>query len=221
MEEHEPLRMGPCASGSFFFAIQPLPPPTCPALLQRTMSGASITPIRFTAVRGGDINRSIFAAALAGLVGLLAVVAAEPGNDWHMPALVLVGAGIGATLLRTTFGFAGAFRAMVEWRDASGFRAHALMLLVASALMLPLLAMGKIGGVALHGGETAVGVGFAVGALLFGAGMQIGGGCASGTLFALGGGNAKLLGTLAGFVVGSALGAAHMGFWWSLPSLPA
>ena len=45
--------------------------------------------------------------------------------------------------------------------------------------------------------------------------------CASGTLFALGGGNSRLIGTLFGFVVGSALGAAHMGFWWSLPALPA
>ena len=51
--------------------------------------------------------------------------------------------------------------------------------------------------------------------------MQVGGGCASGTLFSLGGGNGKLIGTLAGFVIGSALGAAHMGFWWSLPALPA
>ncbi len=138
-----------------------------------------------------------------------------------MPALVLVGVGIGAVLLRTTFGFAGAFRALIERRDASGFQAHAVMLFLATALMMPMLAMGELFGVKLNGGETPVGVGFAVGALLFGAGMQVGGGCASGTLFALGGGNAKLIGTLAGFVIGSALGAAHMGFWWSLPTLPA
>ena len=95
------------------------------------------------------------------------------------------------------------------------------MLLVATALMMPMLALGTVFGVPMHGGETQVGIGFAVGALLFGAGMQVGGGCASGTLFSLGGGNAKLVGTVAGFVIGSALGAAHMGFWWSLPALPA
>ena len=168
-----------------------------------------------------DANRLVLAVGIAALAGLLAAVALQPGTTWRMPALVLSGVAIGAVLLRTTFGFAGAFRAVVERRDGSGFQAHAIMLAVATALMFPLLAAGQVFGVPMAGGATSVGVGFAVGALLFGAGMQIGGGCASGTLFALGGGNARLIGTLAGFVVGSALGAAHMGFWWSLPSLPA
>ena len=160
-------------------------------------------------------------AGLAGLAGLLAASALQPGATWRLPALVLVGAAIGAVLLRTTFGFAGAFRAVVERRDGSGFQAHAVMLAVATALMFPLLAAGQVFGVSMAGGSTPVGVGFAVGALLFGAGMQVGGGCASGTLFSLGGGNARLVGTLFGFVAGSAVGAAHMGFWWSLPALPA
>ena len=166
-------------------------------------------------------NRLVLVVGTAALAGLLAVVVLQQGATWRMPALVLAGAAIGAVLLRTSFGFAGAFRAVVERRDGSGFQAHAIMLAVATALMFPLLAAGQVFGMAMTGGATPVGVGFAVGALLFGAGMQIGGGCASGTLFALGGGNARLIGTLAGFVVGSALGAAHMGFWWSLPSLPA
>ena len=185
------------------------------------MSDVLTYSIRPSTKRRSDINRLVLGIGLAALAGLLAAAAMQPGTNWRMPALVLVGFGIGAVLLRTMFGFAGAFRALVERGDASGFRAHAMMLFVATALMLPLLAMGSLFGIKLHGGETSVGVGFAVGALLFGAGMQVGGGCASGTLFALGGGNAKLVGTLAGFVVGSALGAAHMGFWWSLPSLPA
>jgi uncharacterized protein len=49
--------------------------------------------------------------------------------------------------------------------------------------------------------------------------MQIGGGCASGTLYGLGGGNLKLAGTLAGFVIGSVIGASHMEYWWSLPAV--
>ncbi len=168
-----------------------------------------------------DVNRLVLGTGLALLAGLLAAVALQPHSTWRMPALVLAGAAIGAVLLRTTFGFAGAFRALIELRDASGFRAHAVMLALATALMMPLLALGQVWGQSMAGGSTAVGVGFAVDALLFGAGMQVGGGCASGTLFSLGGGNARLIGTLAGFVIGSALGAAHMGFWWSLPSLPA
>ncbi len=185
------------------------------------MSDVLSLPFRTTIARTVAINRTVFAAGLVLLAVLLAAAGLAPHNTWRMPALVLVGVGIGAVLLRTTFGFAGAFRALIERGDASGFRAHAVMLIVATALMMPMLAQGKLFGLDLHGGETPVGVGFAVGALLFGAGMQVGGGCASGTLFALGGGNAKLIGTLAGFVIGSGLGAAHMGFWWSLPTLPA
>ncbi len=168
-----------------------------------------------------SLNQAVIAITAAGLAGLVLATAMTPGTTWRTSVLVLVGAAIGAVLLRTTFGFAGAFRALIEQRDASGFRAHAAMLALATLLMMPLLSLGSVFGQALNGGSTPVGVGFAVGALLFGAGMQVGGGCASGTLFSLGGGNARLIGTLAGFVVGSALGAAHMGFWWSLPALPA
>jgi len=168
-----------------------------------------------------DVNRLVLGTAAVLLAGLMVAVSLQAHATWRMPALVLAGAAIGAVLLRTTFGFAGAFRALIELRDASGFRAHAVMLALATALMMPLLSLGSLWGQPLAGGSTAVGVGFAVGALLFGAGMQVGGGCASGTLFSLGGGNARLIGTLFGFVVGSAIGAAHMGFWWSLPALPA
>jgi uncharacterized membrane protein YedE/YeeE len=167
-----------------------------------------------------NLNTSVALVSSVLLAALFAAVWAQPGGQWRFAALVLVGGGIGAALLRSSFGFAGAFRALVQWGDASGFQAHAVMLALASVLMLPMLAAGNIFGMAMHGEATPVGVGFAVGALLFGAGMQIGGGCASGTLFALGGGNGKLIGTLAGFVFGSALGAWSMGFWWSLPALP-
>ena len=181
------------------------------------MSGFVLAPPRSRIT----LNQGVLATCVALLLALMVTVAQTPGTTWRNTALVLAGAAIGAVLLRTTFGFASAFRALIERRDASGFRAHAAMLALASLLMLPLLSLGSLWGQGLAGGSTPVGLGFAVGALLFGAGMQVGGGCASGTLFSLGGGNARLIGTLAGFVLGSALGAWHMGFWWSLPALPA
>ncbi len=177
-------------------------------------------PILRPRLTGPALNTALMWTAGTLLIALALAVWSQEHGQWRFAALVLVGAGIGAVLLHTSFGFAGAFRALVQRGDASGFRAHAAMLALASLLMLPLLAAGTVWGQPMHGGSTPVGVGFAVGALLFGAGMQVGGGCASGTLFALGGGNAKLIGTLAGFVLGSALGAWSMGFWWSLPTLP-
>ena len=185
------------------------------------MSVTALTrPIMGTRMTPPALNSAVTWCAGTLLLALAAAVWMQDRGQWRLAALVMVGAGIGAVLLHTSFGFAGAFRALVQRGDASGFRAHAAMLALASLLMLPLLAAGSVFGTPMHGGSTPVGVGFAVGALLFGAGMQVGGGCASGTLFALGGGNGKLIGTLAGFVLGSALGAWHMGFWWSLPTLP-
>lgn len=59
-----------------------------------------------------------------------------------------------------------------------------------------------------------------MGAFLFGVGMQLGGSCASGTLFAVGSGQTAILVTLGGFVAGSTLGALHFPFWTDdLPSL--
>ncbi len=178
-------------------------------------------PIRWAKRDSSGLDTVVAATCALLLTALALGVWLQPAGQWRLAALALVGAAIGAVLLRTSFGFAGAFRALVTQGDAAPFRAHAMMLALSSVLMLPMLAQGALLGQRLHGEATPIGIGFAVGALLFGAGMQIGGGCASGTLYALGGGNGKLLGTLAGFILGSALGAWSMGFWWSLPTLPA
>jgi uncharacterized membrane protein YedE/YeeE len=131
----------------------------------------------------------------------------------------LVGGGLGFVLFQSNFGFAGSFRTAIELRQFDGFRAQALSLALTSIVFFPLLAHGQLFGQQLTGFVTPIGVSFVLGALLFGIGMQIGGGCASGTLFALGGGNLRLLITLTFFVAGSAIGAAHIGFWRSLPVL--
>jgi uncharacterized membrane protein YedE/YeeE len=174
-----------------------------------------------SAPRSLDTNRAVLAGATALLAALAWIVAQMPGARWQMPWLVLTGGLIGFVLFRATFGFSSAFRWLIDERNGRGIAAHAVMLAVTSLLFFPLLALGEVGGTPLNGGATPIGVGFLVGAVLFGAGMQIGGGCASGTLFSLGGGNGKLIATLLFFVVGSAFGAAHMGFWWSLPTGPA
>ena len=54
---------------------------------------------------------------------------------------------------------------------------------------------------------------------MFGIGMQLGGGCASGTLYTVGGGSTRMIVTLAAFVVGSVVATAHMPFWTALPQL--
>lgn len=63
-----------------------------------------------------------------------------------------------------------------------------------------------------------IGVHTAVGAFLFGIGMVISGGCASGTLMRVGEGFTMQMLSIVFFVIGSLAGAAHFG-WWQLNSI--
>lgn len=185
---------------------------------------AAPPPRRIVAVRPLQPVVHVSATIAVGAVVALSIdraVMDQGAASWRLPLLALVGAGLGFVLFQATFGFAGSFRAALERRDFSGFRAQALALALTSVVFFPLLAAGGLSGLPLTGFVTPIGVSFVIGAVLFGIGMQIGGGCASGTLFALGGGNARLLMTLACFILGSVVGAAHLGFWWRLPALPA
>lgn len=136
-------------------------------------------------------------------------------------ALYLVGAALGVVLYHAAFGFTSAWRVFISDRRGAGLRAQMLMLAVATALFYPALAAGSIFGQPVAGAVAPLGTSVAVGAFLFGVGMQLGGGCASGTLYTVGGGSTRLVITLMGFIAGSVLGAAHLHLWSELPSLPA
>lgn len=160
------------------------------------------------------------------LVGLLAALALG-GAVWlrsgvATATLFAVGLGFGFALFHSRFGFTSAWRQLVAVRQGAGLRAHMLMLAVAATLFAPILATGaSLGtGTAPTASLAPIGLGVLVGAFLFGAGMQIGGACASGTLFAVGSGQTAIVLTLGGFVVGSVLGALTFGFWAEdLPSV--
>ncbi|MBB6450899.1 hypothetical protein HNR44_002889 [Geomicrobium halophilum] len=130
------------------------------------------------------------------------------------PLLLIIGVGLGYTLFHARFGFTSAFRRLASVGNGQSLRAHMLMLAVACALFAPILATGF----AFFGGEASglvspVGVSLLVGAFLFGIGMQLGGGCASGTLYAVGGGRSVMFITLLFFIIGTTIGAAHFDFW--------
>src|SRR5690606_2443045 len=93
-------------------------------------------------------------------------------------------------------------------------RAHMLMLAVAVTLFAPILAYGySFFGTGVAGYVSPVGVSLVVGAFVFGIGMQLGGGCASGTLYAIGGGRTVMFVTLLFFIIGTTVGAYHLPFW--------
>lgn len=120
----------------------------------------------------------------------------------------------GFSLYHAAFGFTGAWRRIVTERRGAGLRAQVVLLGLTALVTIPLIGWGSPGGFV-----QPIGVALVVGSFLFGVGMQLGGGCGSGTLFTVGGGSARMVITLIFFVVGSMFGVAHVGWWRSLPSL--
>lgn len=134
--------------------------------------------------------------------------------------LFIIGGLLGVTLYHASFGFTGGWRRMVVERRGRAMRVQMLMIGLTAIAFIPLLAQGSANGMALAGAFAPVGISVLVGALMFGLGMQLGGGCGSGTLFTVGGGSARMLVTLIFFIVGAVLGTAHLPWWLAQPSLP-
>ncbi|HSK39979.1 MAG TPA: YeeE/YedE family protein [Arenibaculum sp.] len=139
---------------------------------------------------------------------------------WRQAALYLVGGAFGVALYHAAFGFSSAFRVFVADRRGAGLRAHMVMLGVACALFLPALAQGSVFGQPLMAYVFPIGLPVVMGAFLFGVGMQLGGGCASGTLYTVAGGSARMVVTLLGFIAGFVLALFHLPWWMQLPALP-
>jgi uncharacterized protein len=135
-------------------------------------------------------------------------------------ALFLIGGGLGIALYHAAFGFTSAWRVFIAEGRGRGLRVQMLLLALAVILFFPVLSNGTLFGHEVRGNVSPAGIGVIVGAFMFGIGMQLGGGCASGTLFTAGGGNARMLVTLFFFIVGSLLGTIHFDWWLSLPSVP-
>lgn len=165
------------------------------------------------------IDRSVIALAVVlfavGFVHIAGTVSVSRG------VLFLIGGLLGVTLYHASFGFTGGWRAFVQEGRGAGLRAQFVMLAVASVLFLPVLSAAASNGWPLGGFVVPVSTMLLIGAFLFGFGMQLGGGCGSGTLFTVGGGSARMLVTLAFFIVGSMLGVAHLPAWSALPSFGA
>jgi uncharacterized membrane protein YedE/YeeE len=138
---------------------------------------------------------------------------------WRQAALFVVGLSAGIILYHAAFGFTAAWRNIVTTGRGAGLRAQMIMLAVTVVIFVPLISQGEFAGTSLRGNVNPLSLGVICGAFMFGIGMQLGGGCASGTLFTVGGGNARMLVTLVFFIAGSVLGTLHWDSWQSGPSL--
>lgn len=155
-----------------------------------------------------------FLLILAGAGFLLNQVGSQQVLVWGL------GVALGLTLYHASFGFTSAWRVFIKERRGAGLRAQMVMLAIAVLLFFPALGAGSLFGQPVVGLVAPLGTSVIVGAFIFGIGMQLGGGCASGTLFTVGGGNARMLVTLLFFILGSVIATQHVDWWFSLPSLP-
>jgi len=134
--------------------------------------------------------------------------------------IFVIGLLLGFTLYHASFGFTGGWRNFIEKSDSSALRAQFLMLAFAI-----LLFSGIVNSKSIFYGNPVIGsiaptnVSVIIGSFIFGFAMQLAGGCGSGTLFTLGGGNTKMFVTLIFFIVGSLVGTYNFTFWLDLPSL--
>lgn len=165
-----------------------------------------------------ETSRPLIVSQVLAMLLLAGALAVGIAFEARVGLLMVVGAALGVALYHAAFGFTAAWRVFISERRGRGLRAQMVMLAIAVLLFFPALGAGTLFGREVTGFVAPIGASVVVGAFLFGIGMQLGGGCASGTLFTAGGGNARMMITLLFFIVGSVIGSAHFSWWMALPA---
>ncbi len=130
----------------------------------------------------------------------------------------IIGILLGITMQRSRFCFSASFRDPIMVGSTSLLKAIIIALFISSigffiiqyrtVLANPDYLLKQIPG-QLH----PVGIHTALGAILFGVGMVVAGGCASGVLVRIGEGYMMQWVVLVGFLIGTTIGARHFEFW--------
>lgn len=139
-------------------------------------------------------------------------------NSFMYSVIWLLGLLIGFTLQKSRFCFAASFRDPIMVGSTSIFKAVIIAFII-STIGFAVIQFRFLGGdinaasIKIPGEIAPVGIHTALGAILFGIGMVIAGGCASGTLMRIGEGFTLQLIVLIGFIIGTLLGARNFEFW--------
>lgn len=166
-----------------------------------------------------DMPAASYGWAIVAALALALVAAGYVNGAGTLALLAVIGIFAGIALYHASFGFTAAWRRFILERRSAGLRAQFVMLGVASLVFFPAIAQGSLFGQPTGGYVFPVGVALILGAFLFGIGMQIGGGCGSGTLFTIGGGSVRMVVTLAFFIIGSTFATATADIWWAWPKI--
>jgi len=167
-----------------------------------------------------DMQAVVVAAVIAAIVGLSWYI--TDSMAWRYAQNFLMGALLGYVLFRSTFGFTGPWRNLLVSGKGMGTRKTIVMLGAAAVTMMLLGAYGDL----VPWRDTGypqvvhtVTLALLVGAFMFGVGMQLGGCCGSGTAWVAGSGSARIMVTLAFFILGSVIGSVHAPSWWGSPQI--
>jgi len=136
-----------------------------------------------------------------------------------LPVYWIFGIAFGYILQRSRFCFTAAFRDPCITGSTSVTRAVLVAAAVSSVGFVAIKYASAMGGGDTNlnmAGVSPIGLPLIIGAVLFGIGMVIAGGCASGTLMRVGEGFLMQMLSLVFFVAGSVWGAHDMGFWGKL-----
>ncbi|MGB8713298.1 MAG: YeeE/YedE family protein [Onishia taeanensis] len=161
---------------------------------------------------GWRVDRFVVGVAIVGLLLLGGLIWLETAP--FLLVLFAIGALLGVALYHGAFGFTAGWRNLVVKHRGGGMRAQLLLFGLTAVLMVPILGSDQGD---LIGAVAPVGTSLVVGSFMFGLGMQLGGGCGSGTLFTVGAGNLRMAVTLLFFIVGAVLGSLHLPWWLDQP----
>ncbi|MDG2008031.1 MAG: YeeE/YedE family protein [Alphaproteobacteria bacterium] len=164
-----------------------------------------------------NLQRVIFSLFL--FIGLALTLIIYSDLGYRHSLIFLVSILMGIVFYLSFFGFSGAWKKYILTKNSIGIRAQIFLILLSSLLIFPLINTPSLFFNFTHGGSFApVGLSLIIGSFIFGAAMQVSGGCASGTLFSAGGGNIKMFLTLIFFILGSTLGTYFFEYWIQWPS---
>lgn len=169
-----------------------------------TISKRSRTPVKRKSQWGYTLAAVVFIAA-GGL--FLAKVKTVLSLVWFL------GIGLGLILQKSRFCFTASLRDPILTGSTSLTRATLIAFAVATVGFAALQFTTLLKGGPVTGNISPVGLHTVIGAVLFGIGMVISGGCASGTLMRMGEGFAMQWVSITTFILGSVLGAMHFGWW--------
>ncbi|MBJ3775070.1 YeeE/YedE family protein [Acuticoccus mangrovi] len=159
-------------------------------------------------------------AAVAGCLLAAITLMATIDGGVRLGLATLVGGLAGFSLYHAAFGFTAGWRRFIRERRSGGLRMQLVLIAMTTVIAIPLIHYGDLFGVRAGGFVFPFGLAVIAGSFMFGLGMQLGGGCGSGTLFTVGGGSTRMVITLAFFILGGLLATYNFDAWQALPKLP-